>query len=414
MPQINTHNDYAVVMIGLFRSDQLLSSTTISLAAEWCKTKQVIYIDRPYSFKDFWQQRKTNDIKSKFTKFGLRKYKYRIEQKDNKTNYHVLLLPLLIPCAFLSDGFIYKQLNKLNNFIIKKEIEKTLKHFNIKKYIFINSFLPSVPPNLLGNAAIKPLLNIYQTVDDISQEPYIAKHGVREEKEAFELCDLGIATSTGLSKKYNFINGKKIVVVANAADFSLFENAKFNKYPLPDELKNIAKPIILYTGHYSSLRFNHKLVLQIANKFKNCSLVFVGSFNPNDVQKHGLKDLPNVYFTGLKPITALPAFIHYSNVAIIPYAANQLTANIYPLKINEYLASGIPTVTSNFSEDIPTFAPEAYVANSDEEFLHHIEKALSEDFTLLAEKRMQKAKVNTWQSRIEQLSKLIDERINKI
>lgn len=406
------HQNWAVVMIGIFRSDQLLSSTTISLAETWSKQKTVLYIDRPYSWKDFFTLRKTNDIKSKFYRFGFRKYLYRQQHTKHHSSYHVLLLPLTIPCSFLSDGLLYRLINSINNYIISKQILKALKHFNISNYIFFNSFLPSVPPDLLSNKSHPPLLHIYQTVDDISQEPYIARHGIREELEAFEKCNLGIATSTGLSKKYIDKINKKIEIVANAADFSLFENAKSKPYSKPQDISHINQPIILYTGHYSNLRFNHQLVVKLAQRLKHCCIVFVGSYITNDIEEHGLTKVDNIIFLGLKPIESLPAYIRHSEVAIIPYAKNKLTSNIYPLKINEYLAAGIPTVTTNFSEDIPAFAPEAYIADTDEEFIVMVETALNEDYRVKLEARMLKAKQNSWDKRIEQLNRLVEQYIS--
>jgi glycosyltransferase involved in cell wall biosynthesis len=408
----NSKNHYDVVMIGLFRSDQLLSSTTISIAAEWSKNRNVYYIDRPYSLKDFWVERQTSDIKSKFNKWGKRKYSWRKHTNTDGSSFIVILTPLLIPCAFLPNGWLYDLLNGINNIIIKRSIVKVLKQFNVQQYVFVNSFLPSVKPTLLNNCPNKPLLTIYQTLDDISQESYIAKHGVKEEIKAFLTCELGIASSTGLSKKYFNLIRKKVEVVANAADFKLFENAKNKDIQMPEELTGLTGKIILYTGHYSNLRFNHKLVLKIAKKFSNCNLVFVGSYAREDVIAHGLDKFPNIYFFGLKPISMLPAYIKYSDVAIIPYAKNTLTSNIYPLKINEYLAAGIPVVTSNFSEDISAFKNVAYVADNDEMFLSGIENALNESQNHLLAQRIETANNNSWQNRIEKLEKLIHRKIH--
>lgn len=405
------NNNYDVVMIGLFRSDQLLSSSTISIAAEWSKSRNVFYTDRPYSFKDFWAERQSTDIKSKFNTWGKRKYKWRKHTNSDGSSFIVILTPLLIPCAFLPDGWLYKLLNRLNNFIIKRSILKVLQQFNVQHYVFVNSFLPSVEPTLFNNCENKPLLTMYQTLDDISQESYIAKHGIREEAEAFLCSDLGIASSTGLSKKYFNLIRKKVEVVANAADFKLFENAKNKALPIPKELVGLNGKIILYTGHYSNLRFNHELVLKIAKQFSTCNLVFVGSYAQEDVVAHGLDKFPNIYFLGLRPITMLPAFIKYSHVAIIPYAKNTLTSNIYPLKINEYLAAGIPVVTSNFSEDIPAFNKVAYVADTDEMFLASIENALNELPNHLLVQRIEVANSNSWHNRIEKLEQLIQHKI---
>jgi hypothetical protein len=82
---------------------------------------------------------------------------------------------------------------------------------------------------------------------------------------------------------------------------------------------------------------------------------------------------------------------------------NTLTASIYPLKINEYLAAGKAVVSTSFSEDIRSFAPVIHLASTHDDFIHKIELALSENNPSLTQKRIEIANTNTWEARIKQL-----------
>lgn len=101
------------------------------------------------------------------------------------------------------------------------------------------------------------------------------------------------------------------------------------------------------------------------------------------------------------------AYLKYATVAIIPYACNELTKGIYPLKINEYLAAGIPTVSTNYSDDIASFEGLIYLANSTEDFLEKVQKALDENPPIMLSKRMEHARQNSWQTRVEDLEQFI-------
>jgi hypothetical protein len=60
------------------------------------------------------------------------------------------------------------------------------------------------------------------------------------------------------------------------------------------------------------------------------------------------------------------------DLGIIPYKMNEVNRNIYPLKINEYLAVGVPVVMTAFA-DLTDFKSTVKAASS-REFLKPISK----------------------------------------
>jgi hypothetical protein len=55
------------------------------------------------------------------------------------------------------------------------------------------------------------------------------------------------------------------------------------------------------------------------------------------------------------------------DLGIIPYKMNEVNRNIYPLKINEYLAVGVPVVMTAFA-DLTDFKSTVKAASSREFF----------------------------------------------
>lgn len=403
---------YDVFMFGLTRSDYTLSSVSVAWSKEWAKTRRVFYFDRPFSIKDVksdWNYPQFQDRK-KAVLFGLNPYKKFMLGKVEV----IQVTPYMsLPLNFLPEGKLYQWLNSFNNWILKKAVERVIRDFKVERYIYFNSFHPVLLPTIPASVSVQPLANIYQSLDEISQEPYIARHGIAAEALAVKACDLAIGTSTQLCARHQQDSGREVHLLANAADYDTFERAHMSDFPRPADLQKFTKPIIIYTGHYSDLRLNHQLVKAITQKFDAYEIVFVGTYVKEDLEKYGLNLIANLHFLGAKLIEELPAYLCHAKAAIIPYACNELTKGIYPLKINEYLAAGIPTVSTNFSNDISSFKEVIYLADTDEQFVDLLELALKENPAIKLEQRMRHAYENSWRARVEKLESLIEDFVQK-
>src|SRR5262249_53912748 len=57
-----------------------------------------------------------------------------------------------------------------------------------------------------------------------------------------------------------------------------------------------------------------------------------------------------VHLLGRKPHEELPAYCKGFDVALMPFRINELTLNANPLKVREYLAAGLPVVSTAIPE----------------------------------------------------------------
>ena len=94
--------------------------------------------------------------------------------------------------------------------------------------------------------------------------------------------------------------------------------------------------------------------------------------------------------------------MQYFDCCIIPYRRNTLTASIYPLKVNEYLAAGKPVVATAFSEDMLAFSDCVYLAREHEEFIRLIDEAINSDDAQKKALRIETAAENTWEKRVQE------------
>ncbi len=79
-------------------------------------------------------------------------------------------------------------------------------------------------------------------------------------------------------------------------------------------------------------------------------LIVGGSEEAVKKKKEETKDLENVLFTGFVPPSRVPAYLSISDVLLLPYTEDSCRKYLSPLKMFEYMASGLPVVAS----DIPT------------------------------------------------------------
>lgn len=400
------YKDCDIFIFSLSRWDDKYSSPALSLAKEFAKNHRVFYMSHPFTVKDLVKDydKKVISRRKSALMFGTDRY----EVIGNYPNPLTAVTPrATLPINWLPKSMLHDALLKLNNQIVISAIRKTIKDFGIKKWVYINSFDPYYATKLPKD--LQPYVSVYQSIDDMEEAAYIARHGARLEPKAVADADFCIATSRELTRvKSQF--SEHTYLLPNAADLSIFNKARLVRYPFPTELRGFEKrKIIGYTGNINEVRIHYDLLRKVALAHKDKVLLMVGPLNSNDYKEFGLDRIPNIVFTGGKDITELPSYLQHIDCALIPFLKNKLTKNIYPLKINEYLAAGKAVVATNFSEDIRSFSDVIEVAKSDEEFIELIDKAIDEDSPEKIAARVKVAESNTWEVRVEQFWDLVAE-----
>lgn len=399
-------NPHPTLLFSLFRTDNPYSSISLSMARELAKTGPVIYVNHPYSIKDVVTGLLKNDpwVRRRLLHSLLRQNRY--ETLDSiPHNFVAVQPPMTLPINWLPPGRLYKLLQAWNNHIILRSIRRALQRQQFGPFVYINCYNPFFAgwlPKDLGAVAC-----IYHCIDDISQNTYTARHGLALENETCRQADITLVTSTNLAtlkKPY----ARRLVTYFNAADTSVFEKARTKTFARPAELNGHSGQVIGFVGNLDELRIDFPLLKQVAQAFPDKTLLLVGPLNSREPEAIGLTKLPNVVFAGSKPLAELPAYLQHMDCALIPFRCNTLTASIYPLKINEYLAAGLPVISTSFSEDIRSFAPVIYLANNAAAFMQQITAALLENDPAVVQKRVEIAQTNTWEARIQQLWALLD------
>jgi len=239
---------------------------------------------------------------------------------------------------------------------------------------------------------------VYYTRDNLVSTPYWKKQGVRVEAKHMAKADLVVANSTylaGLASKFN----PKSHYVGQGCDVSAFNRDLV--VDIPDDIQSIKKPVIGYIGALLALRLDIDILLHVARSRPAWQVVLVGPEDDN-FKNSELHSLDNVHFLGNKDGSQLPGYLAAFDVALNPQVLSPMTIGNYPRKIDEYLAMGTPTVATK-TEAMSIFAKHTYLAETKEDYVTLVEKALAGDSRELRQKRVEFAQSHTWENNVREI-----------
>lgn len=311
--------------------------------------------------------------------------------------------PLILPFPYL------KLARWINKYLMLKSLKQWMKVMQFNNPI-VWIFLPTgITLDIIDE--INSKLIIYYCIDNLAASSVSARKIKATEKELLKQADLVFVTSNALYDYCTQYN-KTVHIFPFGVSIDNFEKACVVDTEIPSELKVIKKPIIGYVGGIHKW-IDQNLVKSLAEDYPDYSFVFVGPFQTDISLLAGAK---NIYFLGNKDHQDLPYLIKNFTACIIPYLVSDYTKNVYPTKLNEYLAMGKPVVSTNLPE-IEMFnqqnADIVYVGRKAKEFGECIVRAIKEDNEILRKRRIKIAQENSWKSRIEQMSDLIDVTVEK-
>ncbi len=163
------------------------------------------------------------------------------------------------------------------------------------------------------------------------------------ERSILKSVDQVFIHSPALMEKKAHFNANTLEV-PNGVDFRRFTTA----VPEPADLAGIPHPRIGYVGVIKA-QLDLELMSRLARSHPEWSFVLVGPIGyigGKDKHLAALQATGNVHFLGHKPVGELPAYTQNMDVAMLCYSQTDYTNFIYPLKIHESLASGVPVVAT--------------------------------------------------------------------
>ncbi len=218
--------------------------------------------------------------------------------------------------------------------------------------------------------------------------------GVREaEQHLLAAADLVLTTSQPLWESRS-AEHPNVCYAPNGMDYALFARAQEADLPVPDRLAALPGPVVGYVGNFASW-LDVESLAEIARALPEVSFVFIGPVTAPEAAAR-LGALPNVHFLGMVKYRAdLAAWLKGMSATLCFFRRNEYTRNVRPLTVMEYLAAGKPTVFRP-SPSVADLADLLYLANTGEEAVACIQRAIAEDSPELVGQRQARAREYDW------------------
>jgi len=236
---------------------------------------------------------------------------------------------------------------------------------------------------------------VYRMCDDTAAFPDAPASFAAIEHEVCGRVDLVVATARRLVRRATELGARSVLHLPNACDPAPFVPGRRSE---PGDLAALRRPRAIYAGAIESW-FDSALVADVARRLPHWSFVLIGPVRGTFPR---LKGLANVRLIGARPYDTLPGYFAAADAAIVPFRLTPMTHAIHPIKVYEYLAAGLPVVSTPMDETAAMRAPITLAADA-EGFAAALEAAWAAADPAARAARVAFARRNTWDDRFATL-----------
>lgn len=307
-----------------------------------------------------------------------------------------VLSPLVIPLHRY--GFVRAVNRRLLPFLVRRAVRRLGMNAPI--------LWAYVPQAEVLVESLRPSQIVYHCVDDMAAQKGIDGPSFRTAEARFAAsADLVFASSAPLAERLAEVSDH-VVAMTNVADTERFAGALENG-PVDPAIAALPRPRIVFTGAIVRTKLNFELLVALARARPDWSIALVGPIGPGDpsTDVSALRREPNVHLLGKRRYEELPDVLRGADAALIPYDINELTASIFPMKVYEYLAAGLPVATT----PLPSLAGvEGIVTAADAEAtVAALEELLQADGPEARADRSRLAESHSWENRLDEIAEAL-------
>lgn len=266
------------------------------------------------------------------------------------------------------------------------------------------AFAPDVP-YLAGQFGEECFL--YYCVDDYSLfEGLDTPRIVAAENELIDRADLVVTTSEALWRTKS-VRRTDVLLARHGVDYDTFAAAWRNPSTRPNDIAQVPGPIF---GFFGLIEFwvDCDLIAAVARLRPQYSFVLIGDCR---IDVSALRALPNVYLLGRRANGELPAYCAAFTAGLMPFTRGALARSINPIKMHEYLAAGLPVISTPLPE-AQRYAGPIQIANHPDDFAIACDRALETNQPGRRESISRLVAGESWRSKVDLLSQAVMARVH--
>jgi glycosyltransferase involved in cell wall biosynthesis len=262
---------------------------------------------------------------------------------------------------------------RANTAFVAAQVRVLLRGLHLRDPVFV----VTVPTALavVDRLHAKPPL-VYNRADDHgafeeADQPYIR----RLEGALLERADVVLYYSPSLYEREHARVGDRAVFLDHGVDTDAFRPP--NGAREPDPLAGTPHPRAGFLGGVRDRVVDLELLARAARALPDVHFVLVG---PVLSPLGALASCTNVHVTGPRPYDQMPAIARALDVALLPYRTTPWVQGANPVKLKEYLATGLPVVASDFPA-ARRYVPPIVVASTPDAFVAGVRDAAARPST---------------------------------
>jgi UDP-galactopyranose mutase len=188
---------------------------------------------------------------------------------------------------------------------------------------------------------LAPDATVYDCMDELSAFRGAPPQMLRLEQELLDRSDL---VFTGGRSLYEAKRDRhpRVFCFPSSIDAAHFGEARAERSDPPDQA-GIPRPRVGFFGVVDE-RMDLDLVRALAERRPDWRFVMIGPVVK--IEPEALPRLPNLHWLGGKSYAELPAYLSGWDAGFMPFALNESTRFISPTKTPEFLAAGLPVVST--------------------------------------------------------------------
>jgi glycosyltransferase involved in cell wall biosynthesis len=218
--------------------------------------------------------------------------------------------------------------------------------------------------------ALEPSVVVYDVMDDLAAFAKAPPELRERQRELLETADVVFAGGRSLQRG----------VADVRPDAHLFPSGVDREHYAPAREVRGPGRVAGYVGVIDE-RLDYELIADLAAALPDWEIRMIGPVIEK-IDVDSVPRAPNIVYLGKQEYDGLPRLMGELDVALMPFALNDATRSISPTKTLEYLAAGLPVVSTRVPDVVADYAEVVELADDGVGFAGACVRAAREDATV--------------------------------